>query len=419
MSHAGADSDLDRGSADNASNRKTTSENALSGNLVVVFVPEHVCLSDIDQCIQDRNSVFVNLHKQPLDIEAARRMHRRIVVLERDHFVFYVDGFPQPFPCCYQSRNLVMTDLRFLDPFPPMFFNYWPLVLRNGLWSTNQPPRLFFVDANDSSYIQSSSADAHTIVEYYSGSRSRSRSSSSNCDSDNSAAEALDFCRFATVARAKTTCAPHFFVVKADRSFIAVDTNDAACRYTFTADTKTRVIRDLSTKKETVQSLVASDRRLQTQMLKMQPQPGFRPKDSAGRVLEENATFRLRLIRCLCQTDSGTNSVILCSSPPPNLPASPPASGDGQEYLCAKALGQAREKTVIHGSVAEGAIFSTKAVDGIVYLTLGSDYVVVPKSQNDDLTTSASMPDKSQRIQFHYDRSGNLLLSRWRDRVFA
>ncbi|KAJ2225668.1 hypothetical protein H4R99_008098 [Coemansia sp. RSA 1722] len=380
-----------------------STRNSQSTNVVVVYVPEYVHLSSINQCIQDRNAIFVSVRKQSLDIDAARRQHGRIVVLERDHFVFYIDPYPDPFRCCYQSRNLVMTDLRYLHPFPPMFFNYWPLVLRDGLWSANQPPRLFFVNTNDRDYIQSSSADAHTIVEYYAA-------------SDDAAADSLlDFDRFASIARKKTACVMHFFVVKVGHAFIAVDTNNAASRYTFSAAIKHRVVRDLSTKTESVQSLAAASRRLQARRAEMLPQPGFQLRDSDGRVLDENDSFRLRIIRHPSRTviisDANANA--------DGNAAVDAGNSDAHERLCATSFGPARKKTVIHGSAAEGAVFRAKTINGIVYLALDNDYVTIPQRQTDDLTTSPRIPDKDQRIQIHYDKSGYIMLSRWNDCVFA
>ncbi|KAJ2863686.1 hypothetical protein FB639_005263, partial [Coemansia asiatica] len=379
--------------ANNSININLSNGCILPQNLIV-FVPEYVHLSDIDQCIQDRNAFFVSVNKQSLntEIDAARRIHRRIMVLERNHFAFYIDGYPEPFRCCYRSRNLVMTDLRYMDSFPPMFFNYWPLALRNGLWSANQLPRLFFVNTDDYSYIHSSSADAHTIVEYYS------------C---NDTTDMLDFDRFACIARAKTTCAQHFFVVKKGSLFIAVDTNNTDFRYSFTTAIKTRVIRDLSARTETVQSLVAAKSQLQMRRIEMLPQPGFELADSAGCLLKENDTFRLQIMRHPRQAHNDNDDTGAA------------LSSDRQEYLCATLLGQATKKVVIHGSVSQGAVFSTKNINGIVYLTLNNNFVIIPQSQNDDLTTSSSIPAKSQRIQFHYDKDRNILLSRWRDCVFA
>ncbi|KAJ1643236.1 hypothetical protein LPJ64_004980, partial [Coemansia asiatica] len=233
-----------------------------------------------------------------------------------------------------------------------------------------------------------------------------------NATEDNTIAEFYDtveeedFEKFAQIAKSKNNCVSHFFVVNRGYDYFVVDTDNPSVNYKFSAFLKYNIIHNLAAKKATIQYFIEEEKHLHEREAPTKRDPNFQLRDNKGILLKENEKFTLEIFKPACEDNDYDEEEDDDYEPEP-------------DYVNVF-QDSTSELPIIHGSVGYSEIFGFKVIDGITYLTHDDKFVCInPEESYPQIVIDSKIPSKECRIHIHYAKDGNIMLSRWDDKVYA
>ncbi|KAJ1895736.1 hypothetical protein LPJ66_004402 [Kickxella alabastrina] len=358
---------------------------------LVVFVPEYVNLDDIDKCLCDRLTEFIQVDSKTFEAETELRECNRFIVLEQNRFLVYEQEADGPVAFHYQSRNLVMLPMQYSKIAIMHYNGRLKLQQKDGLWFRDELPVLYFVFKSDADCLKlNNDTEDNTIVEYY------------------ETEDEEDFSKFAGIAKSKRACVPHFFVVNRGNVYHVVDTNDTSINYYFSHSLKYKIISDLATGTATIQTFIDEEKHLHERRPKTQRLPNFQLRDYLGNPVSENETFSLEIINECRENEVGSDSDADNGSD----------EEDGMDFLSYFDY-RVDETPHICGSNDYPYEFGFKVVDGITYLTYESKYLCASGDDGYEIEVVPAIPPKNLRIQVHYAEDGSIMLTMWGGNVYA
>ncbi|KAJ2475192.1 hypothetical protein IWW56_005532, partial [Coemansia sp. RSA 2131] len=266
----------------------------------------------------------------------------------------------------------------------------------NGLRMAEQKPIHYFVYSKGSDSLRlNNGTEDNTIVEYF--------------DSEND----VDLAKFAEIVKSKPYCVQKHFIINKGNEYRAVETDNVENTYVFSSRHKSWIVPKLTAGTATIDTFIEEDKRLEEGFAKPERQPGFKLRDSNGKIISDGITFALQ-IQCGREEDEdedeedteglskeellyhnkdwvGVNSFI----------------NDGKDhFLC--------------GQVDGGGSFECETIDDIVYLKHGGGYLHFGiDGEINDIFIGKSVPTKEQRVQIHYTDDGDICLTGWGGRVYV
>ncbi|KAJ1882074.1 hypothetical protein H4R99_002712 [Coemansia sp. RSA 1722] len=349
-----------------------------------IYVPGHVDRSKIQSCLVDVHSTFVNVDIENFDINTKIKEHKHFIVLEKDHFVTFLKQHPQGVKCDYKSRNLIMSQMTYGDPFKECLGS--PLEEENGIWTCQLLPVLYFVFRPDAQALAPNDATvSNTIAEFY------------------DTVEEEDFENFAQIAKTKESCVPHFFVVNRKSDYYAVDTNNPSVSCKLNTAVKHHILANLTSKFMTIQDVIEEENNLYKRKPPTMRDPNFQLHDNQGVPLNRGETFVLEIYNSEIEDNDNENSDYEREIQYVEVFESPP----GDFTLC--------------GALRYGSTFGFKIVDGTTYLTYNNDgYVCIsPDKDYPEIIVEPEIPPKERRVYIHYTDDGNIQLSQWNGDTYA
>ncbi|KAJ2597718.1 hypothetical protein GGF39_002930 [Coemansia sp. RSA 1721] len=344
-------------------------------SIYTIYVPGHVDQSKIQPCLLDVHSTFVDIDLETFDVNAKLEEHGHFIVLDNDYFLVYEKEHPEGVKCDYKSRNLIMSHMAYGDPFKECLGS--PLEEENGIWTCQLLPVLYFVFRPDAQALAPNDGTvSNTIAEFY------------------DTVEEEDFEKFAETARTKESCVSHFFVVNRESDYHVVDTNNPSVNYKPDIFYKRSTISRLASKRTTIQDCIEEENLYRRKPTTKQ-NSDFQLRDNKGVLLNEHETFMLEIYK---EYEGNSDEESDCE-------------GDADfvevfEYV--------PNYFKLHGSMGHGAAFGFKVVDGITYLTYNGGYVCISMDEYCcEFMVSPEIPSKERRIQIHYAKDGNIILSEW------
>ncbi|KAJ1900016.1 hypothetical protein LPJ66_001741 [Kickxella alabastrina] len=358
---------------------------------LAIFVPEHVDLDDIDKCLCDRFAEFIQVDSKSFGAETELRERNKFIVLERDCFLVYEQEADGPVAFHYQSRNLVMSLMQYRKISTKYYNVMSDLRQKDGLWSVDKLPVLYFVFKSDADCLKPNHcSDYNTVVEYY------------------ETEDEEDFSKFASIAKSKRACVPHFFVVNRGNVYHVVDTNDTSINYSFSNSLKYKIVEDLAKGTATIQTFIDEEKYLHERRPKTQRLPNFQLRDYLGNPVSENETFSLEIINKWRENKVGSDS---------------DADNGSDEEDDMEFLGyfdyHSDETSHIFGCNSYPYKFGFKVVDGITYLTYESKYLCASGDDSYKIEVVPTIPPKNLRIQMHYAEDGGIMLTMWGGNAYA
>ncbi|KAJ1897352.1 hypothetical protein LPJ66_003418 [Kickxella alabastrina] len=360
-------------------------------NKLVVFVPEYVNLDDIDKCLCDRLTEFIQVDSKTFEVETELRECNGFIVLEQNRFLVYEQEADGPMAFHYQSRNQVMLHMRYSKISTIRYNDRSNLRQKDGLWIVNELPVLYFVFKSDADCLKlNNGTEDNTIVEYY------------------ETEDEEEFSKFASIAKSKRACVPHFFVVNRGNVYRVVDTNDTSINYSFSNSLKYKIISDLATGTATIQTFIDEEKHLHERRPKTQRLPNFQLRDYLGNPVPENETFSLEIINECRENEVGSAYAADNGSD----------EEDGMDFLSYFDY-HSDETPHIFGCNSYPYIFGFRVVDGITYLTYESKYLCASGDDGYEIKVVPAIPPKNLRIQVHYAEDGSIMLTMWGGNVYA
>ncbi|KAJ2596975.1 hypothetical protein GGF40_004194 [Coemansia sp. RSA 1286] len=349
-----------------------------------IYVPENIDRSEIQSCLLDAHSTFVDINFQTFDIHAKLEEHKQFILLEKEHFVTYLKQHPQGVKCDYKSRNLIMSQMTYGDPFKEYLGS--PLKEENGIWTCQLPPVLYFVFRPDAQAIAPNDATvSNTIAEFY------------------DTVEEEDFEKFAEIAKTKDSCVSHFFVVNRESDYHVVDTSNPSVSCKLNAAVKHHIIANLSSNFMTIQDVIEEENNLYKRKPPTMRDPNFQLHDNQGVPLNRGETFVLEIYNSEIEDNDNENSDY------------------EREIQYVEVFESPIGYSTLSGALRYGSTFGFKIVDGVTYLTYNNDgYVCIsPDKDYPEIIVELEIPPKERRVYIHYADDGNILLSQWNGNTYA
>ncbi|KAJ2636864.1 hypothetical protein GGF40_002753 [Coemansia sp. RSA 1286] len=351
-----------------------------------IYVPGHVDQSKIQLCPLDIYSEFVDIDNETFDIRATLMEHNYLIMLDNDYFVAYQTQHPEGIKCNYNSRNIVMSWIKFFDLAPKNKFAT-PLKEENGIWTCKTPPVINFIFRPAAqTFVCFNGSQENEIAEFY------------------NTVEEEDFEKFALVAKAKNSCVSHFFMVSRGPGYYAVDTSNPNVNYKFSALFKRIIINELVAKKATIRDLIEGDENIHKRKPPTEHDPNFQLRDNKGIALDQNETFMLEICKPAREKDIDDDESDYEAEP------------DYIEVF----KSPVDSITMLHGTPEHGAVFGFSVIDNITYLTFNGGYVCASSDQRSpQFIVESAIPPKERRVHIHYAEDGNIRLSRWNGKSYA
>ncbi|KAJ2470357.1 hypothetical protein IWW56_006548, partial [Coemansia sp. RSA 2131] len=149
----------------------------------------------------------------------------------------------------------------------------------NGLRMTEQKPIHYFVCSKGPYSLHfDCGTEGNTIVEYF--------------DSE----ENVDLAKFAEIVKSKPNCVQKHFIVCEGTEYCAVETDNVELTYVFSSRLKRRFAPKLAAGTVTIDMLIEEDKRLEDLAIKLESQPGFKLRDSNGKVIPDGKEFAIQIL---------------------------------------------------------------------------------------------------------------------------
>jgi hypothetical protein len=255
-------------------------------------------------------------------------------------------------------------------------------VEKSGLIMLDKLPVLYFVRA----YFRGRpgynyATVGNTIVEYY----------------DN-----RDIEQFDRIARTKLKCCQHTFVVYVDDNTIeCYETGNVSNSYRFNSGISSHVISMVRKDIAAIEKLKEEERRKEAmRQPKKKRDPNFKLVYDNGDTVHDGDLFYIK------------------------LPSKEVLEED--EYFENSYPADILEGDYIHifdgGLMANpgvGNVFTTEAIDGIVYLKSDEGYLFCPNTEEKGISLNSSLPVEAERLQLHYAGNNAFRLTMWNGDIFA
>ncbi|KAJ2476245.1 hypothetical protein IWW56_005024 [Coemansia sp. RSA 2131] len=264
----------------------------------------------------------------------------------------------------------------------------------NGLRMTEQKPIHYFVCSvgSDSLHLNSGTEE-NTIVEYF--------------DSE----DVVDLAKFAEIVKSKPNCVQKHFIVNKGTEYYAVETDNVENTYIFSLRHRSCIVLKLAAGTATFDTLIEEYKRLEDKLAKPERQPGFKLRDSNGKIIPDGKEFAIHILNDPEdeldeeETEGFSSGELPCYNN--DWIAINSYMNDGKDYF-------------LFGKPDGGDSFECETIDDIVYLKHSGRYLYFDiDGETDYIFIGKAVPAKEQRIQIHYTDDGYICLTAWGGRVYA
>ncbi|KAJ2211661.1 hypothetical protein IW143_004003, partial [Coemansia sp. RSA 520] len=122
------------------------------------------------------------------------------------------------------------------------------------------------------------STESNTIVEYF--------------DSE----EDVDLAKLADIVKSKPYCVQKHFIVYNGTEYCAVETDNVENTYIFSLKHRSSIVPKLTAGTATIDAFIEYDKHMEDMAKKLETQPGFKLRDSNGKVIPDGKEFAIQIL---------------------------------------------------------------------------------------------------------------------------
>ncbi|KAJ2195956.1 hypothetical protein GGH18_001763 [Coemansia sp. RSA 530] len=250
-----------------------------------------------------------------------------------------------------------------------------------------QKPIHYFVcsDSSDSLNLDNST-ESNTIVEYF--------------DSE----EDVDLAKLADIVKSKPYCVQKHFIVYNGTEYCAVETDNVENTYIFSLKHRSSIVPKLTAGTATIDAFIEYDKHMEDMAKKLETQPGFKLRDSNGKVIPDGKEFAIQILSDpedeLDEDTEGVSEEMLLFH--------------NKYWICNYVDYGDGRVNIFCGQPHEGDTFECETINNIVYLKHDGEYLFFDADDKRSLLYfSDKVPTKEQRIQIHFDDNGDIWFTNW------
>ncbi|KAJ2122204.1 hypothetical protein IW147_003616 [Coemansia sp. RSA 720] len=233
-----------------------------------------------------------------------------------------------------------------------------------------KPIHYFVCSVGSDSLHLDNSVEENTIVEYF--------------DSE----DVVDLAKFAEIVKYKPNCVQKHFIVN--------------------KGTEYQFVPKLAAGTATIDTFIDYDKHLEDMATKLESQPGFKLRDSNGKVIPDGKEFAIQILNDPEEylNEEDMEDIYGHTSIDPLF--------RGKEWIgIYDGYGNSGDD-FLYGQTDGGDSFECETIDDIVYLKQGSEYLSFDADNTRGLIfIGKAVPAKEQRIQIHCDDNGDIWLTEW------
>ncbi|KAJ1851934.1 hypothetical protein GGH12_002527 [Coemansia sp. RSA 1822] len=265
----------------------------------------------------------------------------------------------------------------------------------NGLRMAEQKPIHYFVCSVGSNSLHlDNRTEENTIVEYF--------------DSE----DVVDLAKFAEIVKSKPNCVQKHFIVNKGTEYCAVETDNVKNTYIISSIRRYQFVPKLAAGTATIDTFIDYDKHLEDMATKLESQPGFKLRDSNGKVIPDGKEFAIQILNDPEEylNEEDMEDIYGHTSIDPLF--------RGKEWIgIYDGYGNSGDD-FLYGQTDGGDSFECETIDDIVYLKYDGEYLFFDDDKSDKIFIGKAVPAKEQRIQIHCDDNGDIWLTKWDSSAF-